>query len=145
MISVEQVLRVIYGALMGAASLWCHQMPERSPHLFGAQMPLCWRCTGVLAGTLIFFLWLWRRERLLPFHVSLLLALAMPLDVACSLVAHAAGDNTRRLLTGLLWGVFGTSAVLHLVRRLVALRGRLRSPLAVARAQKRFSPKKIFS
>ena len=30
--------------------LICHQRPERSFHLFGAQLPVCARCTGIYAG-----------------------------------------------------------------------------------------------
>ena len=31
-------------------SLVCHQLPERSFHLWSAQMPVCARCTGIYAG-----------------------------------------------------------------------------------------------
>jgi uncharacterized membrane protein len=31
-------------------ALVCHQRPERSFHLLGAQLPVCARCTGVYAG-----------------------------------------------------------------------------------------------
>ena len=34
----------------------CHQMPGRSPALFGVTLPLCWRCLGVWAGVAIFLL-----------------------------------------------------------------------------------------
>ncbi len=30
----------------------CHQIPERSWHLFGAQLPVCIRCTAIYAGFL---------------------------------------------------------------------------------------------
>ena len=33
-----------------AGSLVCHQRPERSFHLFGVQMPVCARCTGIYLG-----------------------------------------------------------------------------------------------
>lgn len=32
------------------SSLICHQRPERSFHLWGAQLPVCARCLGVYAG-----------------------------------------------------------------------------------------------
>ena len=32
------------------AGVVCHQLPERSFHLWSAQMPVCARCTGIYAG-----------------------------------------------------------------------------------------------
>ncbi len=36
-----------------AGSLICHQRPERSFHLLGAQMPVCARCTGIYASAAV--------------------------------------------------------------------------------------------
>jgi uncharacterized membrane protein len=33
-----------------AGSLLCHQLADRSFHLWGVQMPVCARCTGIYAG-----------------------------------------------------------------------------------------------
>jgi uncharacterized membrane protein len=38
------------GAVYLAGSLVCHQQPERSFHLAGAQLPVCARCLGLYAG-----------------------------------------------------------------------------------------------
>lgn len=131
------VLNFLYRVVMLAGSVWCHQRPERSPHLWGAQMPLCWRCTGVFAGTIIFFIWLSRKKRLTPLWLSVALALPMPLDVLHAVLTGGEGDNTRRLVTGLLWGVFGTGATLHLVR--YANEVRLRTVAGMMR--KRYFPR----
>lgn len=115
---------------MWAGGLLCHQLPERSPLLWGAQLPLCWRCTGVALGACALLAWLLARRRLPPLALSLLVALALPLDVLYSTLDG--GANPRRLLTGLLWGFFASAASLDLLRRLAAHRGR-RASLGLTR------------
>ena len=116
---------ILYDVLVRAGGLFCHQLPERSPHLFGAQLPLCWRCTGIVLGTCALLAWLLARKKLPPPAPSLLLALALPLDVLYS--ALTTGANFRRLPAGLLWGFFASAVLLHLLRRLAARRGPLRN------------------
>ena len=40
----------IAGALYALGSHICHQRPDRSFHLLGAQLPVCARCAGIYAG-----------------------------------------------------------------------------------------------
>jgi uncharacterized membrane protein len=110
----------LYRALMYLGGWWCHQLPARSPHLFGVQMPLCWRCTGILFGALALLGWLAGTKRLPPLLPCILLALLLPLDVLYNVLTHSDGDNARRLLTGLLWGFCFTSAALQLIRLFAA-------------------------
>ena len=56
---------------------WCHQLPARSPHLWGLQMPLCWRCSGILFGTLALLVWLFTKKRLPALALSVPFALLM--------------------------------------------------------------------
>jgi uncharacterized membrane protein len=114
-------MSLLYRALMYVGSWWCHQLPQRSPHLFGVQMPLCWRCTGIFIGALALFCTLLVRKRLPPLLPCVLLSLPLPLDVLHAIITHGEGDNARRLVTGLLWGFCATSAGLQLLRH-VALR-----------------------
>ena len=107
-------LSFLYRAAMLAGSWWCHQLPERSPHLFGLQLPLCWRCSGIALGAAVLLSCLVKTKRLPPLALSLLLAAALPLDVLLNVLGGGGLDNPRRFLTGVLWGVFATSAALHL-------------------------------
>jgi hypothetical protein len=40
-------------AVYGIGSLVCHQLPERSYHLWSAQMPVCARCAGIYLGAAV--------------------------------------------------------------------------------------------
>ena len=113
-----------YRAVMWAGHLVCHQMPARSPHFHGVQLPLCWRCTGIFVGSLAFLAWLFTKRRLPALRLCLLLSALMPLDVLYNVLTHADGSNARRLVTGLLFGFFAASLSLHLFTRLPALGGR---------------------
>jgi uncharacterized membrane protein len=46
---VSWIVAIVYAI----GSVVCHQLPERSFHLWGAQMPVCARCTGIYAGAAI--------------------------------------------------------------------------------------------
>lgn len=118
-------MSLLYRAVMFVGSWWCHQLPERSPHLFGAQLPLCWRCTGIALGALALLCWLVVKKKLPPLWLSLLLAWAVPFDVlANALTGGGVLDNPRRFVTGVLWGVCATSAALHLLRLIAVRRSR---------------------
>jgi hypothetical protein len=70
----------------GIGSLVCHQLPERSYHLWAAQMPVCARCAGIYFGGVLGALaalvrrgrpWPAREpSRLRPLDVRVALALA---------------------------------------------------------------------
>ncbi len=108
----------LYQAAMFVGGLWCHQLPGRSPHLFDMQMPLCWRCSGILVGGAALLVWLVTTRRVPRLTASLILSLPLALDVSYNVLTGGEGDNTRRFVTGILWGVFGTSAALRLLVKL---------------------------
>src|SRR6266540_2695250 len=43
----------VSAAIYGVGSLVCHQRPERSFHIWGAQLPVCARCAGIYAGAAV--------------------------------------------------------------------------------------------
>ena len=61
---LSQVSRAGYAfalVVYAAGSVICHQRPERSFHLLGAQMPVCARCVGIYAGAAVAASVLWLR------------------------------------------------------------------------------------
>ena len=49
-------------SVYGVAALVCHQRPERSFHLAGAQLPVCARCTGLYVSAAVGILFVWARR-----------------------------------------------------------------------------------
>jgi len=97
----------------------CHQIPERSFHLGGHQLPLCARCTGIYMGALTGFalmaLWGRRASGMPPAPVVLVLVGfigAMGVDGVNSYLSFFPGlphlyepQNWLRLTTGTLEGI----------------------------------------
>jgi uncharacterized membrane protein len=62
---VQYITAFIYAV----GSIVCHQIPERSFHISGIQLPVCARCTGLyIGGAVGLLLWLLRRDRALRSH-----------------------------------------------------------------------------
>jgi uncharacterized membrane protein len=104
----------------------CHQHPDRSFHLFGAQLAVCARCTGIYAGALVgaaIGRWVWPQAALAVGARGLLIAGALPTAVTWS--SEWAGiwvwSNVDRAVAGLPLGiavglvVMRTVATLHYV------------------------------
>lgn len=85
------------------AKYWgCHQMPERSFFIRGYQMPVCARCFGIMLGEVTaipsaFFL--------SPKGIDLLiLMIPMVLDGGIQYKTSYRSTNSRRFITGFLFG-----------------------------------------
>ena len=96
---------------------FCHQLPGRSLHLFGAQVGLCWRClallVGGLAGTLAAGLpgrWPRRKAQL----VAVAALAPMFMDVGAQTL-HMYSSNLTRVATGLVTGLGVSLALLSAV------------------------------
>lgn len=81
----------------------CHQRPDRSFFLFGCQMPLCARCTGIalgqLAGAIV------SAVKTPSALVSALLLVPCALDGGLQLLTGRPSTNARRFVTGILAGL----------------------------------------
>lgn len=95
------------------SGLICHQMPERSIFIGGAQLPLCARCTGIYGSIFIFFLYFLLRKRfradyppktgLLIFTVCCLAPFMY--DGGSAYMGFHATNNLTRILTGAFAGL----------------------------------------
>jgi uncharacterized membrane protein len=113
-------------AVYSLGSAICHQRPERSFHLFGAQLPVCARCVGIYAGAALIAVAFpvvsafgrTARVRLRPDTTAVrwLLAAAL-LPAALSLVYEwTTGDvpsNAIRAATGVVLGGASTLVILQ--------------------------------
>jgi uncharacterized membrane protein len=112
----------IAAALYALGSRICHQRPERSFHLFAAQLPVCARCAGIYAGAAagsLLMLSASVREQLVRFSPrTLLLAGAMPtlMTIIVEWSGTWAGTNDARGAAGVPLGL----AVAFVVARAAA-------------------------
>jgi len=87
--------------LYAVGSLICHQLPDRSFHLAGAQLPVCARCLGLyvggVAGALMWMVVASRRRRPWPREQALafLAIAALPTLVTGSTAIAGVGDPSN--------------------------------------------------
>lgn len=90
----------------------CHQIPQRSFFLKDYQFPLCARCTGIALGHIAAFV-------IAPFHrfryTVLVLTIPMAIDGTVQYFSTYRSNNTKRAVTGFLYGFAFMSAVLHTI------------------------------
>ena len=91
--------------LYQAAGLICHQRPERSFHLAGAQQPVCARCTGLyVSGAVALVAWLVSRRPRMPRRTRVIIAAAAiptALSVALEFIGLLHSSNTLRAVSAL--------------------------------------------
>lgn len=94
------------------SSLVCHQHPERCFIIGGRILPLCARCSGIYAGFMVFFLFLWitaARKRFVDYDrrvyicSGIILVLFLTEGFLSFMHAVYAGNNIR-FLSGLFGG-----------------------------------------
>jgi len=84
----------------------CNRNAERAPKILGCYFVLCWRCTGLILGGLLGS-FLSRGILNQTNNVIFILVLSMPFvtDVFTQRFFFQESNNTRRFLTGILFGV----------------------------------------
>lgn len=81
----------------------CHQIPERSFFINGYQFPVCSRCTGIIVGYIVSFLYsICFKE--LNFVFATALIAPMAIDGSFQFFTNYLSNNTKRFITGILAG-----------------------------------------
>ena len=102
--------------MMEAFDIMCHQIPERSPHVHGIQLPVCDRCYGILLGfvcgpliALLFWRWINKNER------SIVVASLIPLMIDWGFGLLNIWNNTpeSRFITGAIFGLVAGGLLAH--------------------------------
>ncbi len=88
----------------------CHRLPERSFHYKGKQFPICARCTGILIGYFLGFVYVFffKKTHIL-FEIALIIPIAI--DGGLQLLNYWKSNNLRRLITGIMAGIFTISFI----------------------------------
>ena len=106
-------------AVYHAGSLVCHQRPERSFHLAGAQLPVCARCFGLYLSGAVGLVVASRRRGSIAAATSRLVLVVGALPIAVTVALEWLGlihtTNIVRMLTGL---PLGFAAAVVIVRSL---------------------------
>ena len=88
----------------------CHQIPERSLFIFGKQMAVCSRCTGLYFGFLIgaiLYPIIFKTNRIKTPSPKYLILACIPIAIDISIRTFHIAENTftSRLITGLILGI----------------------------------------
>ena len=108
---LKKMLKIIFN---------CHQIPERSFFIDGRQFPLCARCTGILAGLIIFPLFMILQIEI-PATLSIVFIIALVFDGGVQLIFCLMSNNLRRFLTGVLFSLGFLSLAGAIIKELFLL------------------------
>lgn len=97
----------------------CHQRPERSPHLFGHQLPECWRCTAMFAGVVVGMILIIRLGARAKWWWLALAALPLIVDGGTQLLGWRASTNQLRMVTGFAVGIVGALWFVPFLTRII--------------------------
>ena len=92
----------------------CHQYETRSLHIFGHQLAVCSRCSGIYFGFFIGAIllpFLSRRKFQQTLHLLLFAVIPMLIDVALGVVGLHEPTIMTRLYTGLFFGILSAIAL----------------------------------
>jgi uncharacterized membrane protein len=100
------IVSEMYEAAFHFLGLFCHQLPERSFFVFGAQFPLCIRCSALLAGALGALVYVFIRLPLPGVKLCITMTLPMVIEIAAASSGLAGSANLLRGVNGVVFGFF---------------------------------------
>ena len=109
----------IWVALMqGFDKYWgCHQMPERSFFICQFQFPICARCTGILIGEILGIILI--IFKCIPkIFICIISLFPLIVDGSIQYFKSIESNNTRRFITGLLFGISTIQIIYHFFKNL---------------------------
>ena len=88
----------------------CHQISERSFHIFEFQLAVCSRCTGIylglFIGTILYpFIFSIKRQRIPSFKLFILFSFPMGIDVFGNILNFWISPGIIKALTGFIFGI----------------------------------------
>ncbi|MFQ6082306.1 MAG: DUF2085 domain-containing protein [Candidatus Aminicenantia bacterium] len=88
----------------------CHQIPERSFHLFNHTLAVCSRCTGIylgfLAGVILYpFIRRINNISLPQPQIFIFISLPMVIDITGNFFHFWTNTNLSRAIIGIIWGI----------------------------------------
>ena len=101
-----------YAKLYGKEPL-CNRARDRAPLLGAFVFPLCWRCCGLIGGSLLgYFIPFSNIETVARVRLGFLLLIPLVLDSLLQKLSGFESTNFRRVISGILFGV-GLHAFYH--------------------------------
>jgi len=102
----------------------CHQIPERSFFIFGKQLAVCSRCTGLyfgfLLGAILYpLIYKLNRIRILSRKYLFIAVIPITIDILIRIFQIAENTFTSRLITGL---ILGTTTIIFVVPGILSLK-----------------------
>lgn len=97
-------LRIFFG---------CHGRQDRSFFYKGKQFPICARCTGELVG-IIFSILMIAVYKNISLFWSILIMIPLVIDGTLQLLTSYESNNTKRFITGFLFGIGFICTILHI-------------------------------
>ena len=102
----------------------CHQIPERSFFIYGKQLAVCSRCTGLYFGFLfgaIFYPFIFKLNQLRTPSLKYLLLASIPIGVDIFIRTFQIAENTfaSRVITGL---ILGAMTVIFIIPGVLSLK-----------------------